>query len=123
MGANPLNLAIRFLLELAALTAIGIWGWQYGNETWHRFILALGLPIIAAAIWGIFNVPNDPSRSGNAPIVVPGFIRLIIELLFFAVATWAFYDLGYMKLSFSYGVVVVVHYLVSYDRIMWLLRN
>jgi hypothetical protein len=27
VGKNPINLAVRFLLETAALIAIGYWGW------------------------------------------------------------------------------------------------
>ena len=123
MGSNPLNLAIRFLLELAALTAIGVWGWQYDNETWLRIILALGLPFIAAVIWGIFNVHNDPSRSGAAPIIVPGIVRLTLELLIFSLATWALYELAYTQLSWLLGSLVILHYLVSYDRIFWLIKQ
>ena len=123
MSSNPLNLAIRFLLELAALTAFGLWGWHYGHETWLRLILAIGLPIIAASIWGIFNVPNDSSRSGAAPIVVQGIFRLVIEWAFFSVATWAICELEYHRLSWLFGVVVVAHYLVSYDRVIWLLKH
>ena len=125
MGSHPLNLTIRFLLELAALIAFGFWGWQQGGaiERWLAYFLALGLPIAAAAIWGVFNVVNDPSRSGKAPIVVPGFIRLIIELAFFTLAIWAQHSLGYPTVSLVFGSVVVIHYLVSYDRIMWLIRQ
>ena len=123
MGSHPLNLAIRFLLEITALTAIGIWGWQYGNGTWPRFILAIGLPIIAATIWGIFNVPNDSSRSGAAPIIVPGIIRLAIELAIFSLATWALYDLAYIQLSWLLGGLVAMHYLISYDRVFWLIKH
>jgi len=122
-GVGPANLAIRFLLELTALITLGLWGWQQGGEDWLKYILAFSIPVVAAAIWGIFNVPNDPSRSGNAPIVVPGIIRLIIELLFFALGTWALFDLGYIKFSLIFGVVVIVHYIVSYDRILWLVKK
>lgn len=79
MGSHPVNLAPRFLLELAALLALGIWEWQQ-SESWLRFVLVLAVPIIAAAIWGTLNVPHDPSRSGAAPVVVPGVLRLDIEL-------------------------------------------
>jgi hypothetical protein len=120
---GPLNLAIRFLLEIAALVALGVWGWRYGNETWLKSILALGLPIIAAAIWGIFNVPNDPSRSGAAPIVVPGIVRLTLELLIFALATLVLYNLDYPSLSWLLGSILILHYLVSYDRILWLIKQ
>jgi hypothetical protein len=31
MSTNPINLAVRFLLELSALFAMGLWGWQQGE--------------------------------------------------------------------------------------------
>lgn len=122
MGSHPINLTIRFLLELIALISMGIWGWKQSDGV-LRFILAFGIPIIAAAIWGTFAVPDDPSRSGAAPIVTPGIIRLFIELAFFVFATWSLYSLGYTSLSWILGLIVIVHYIVSYDRIMWLLKQ
>ena len=122
MGSHPINLIIRFLLELTALIAIGIWGWKL-SDGWIGFVLALGMPIIVAAVWGTFAVPNDPSRSGAAPIAVPGFVRLTIELAIFAFATWTVCDLGCTGLSVVLGIVVVVHYIISYDRIIWLISR
>lgn len=40
MGSHPLNLTIRFLLEVAALLAPGIWGWQQ-RDSWPRVVLAI----------------------------------------------------------------------------------
>jgi hypothetical protein len=122
MGSHPINLAIRFLLELSALLAMGVWGWRQG-EGWFRFLLALGVPIIAAIVWGTFAVPNDPSRSGAAPIAIPGILRLAIELAFFIFAIWALYDLGFTGLSWILGIIVALHYIVSYDRILWLIKQ
>lgn len=122
MGSHPINLAIRFLLEIAALVSIGVWGWNQSDD-WLRFILAFGIPIIAATIWGTFAVPNDPSRSGKAPVAVRGILRLAIELTFFAIATLAIYELGYSTLAMIYGAIVVIHYLVSYDRMKWLMKQ
>ena len=122
MGSHPINLAIRFLLEMTALIVVGLWGWKQ-SESWPRFVLAIGIPILLAVIWGTFAVPDDPSRSGAAPIPVPGVLRLIIELGIFAFATWVLYDMGYSKAWWILGVVVVVHYVVSYDRIIWLLAR
>ena len=116
MGSHPVNLAIRFLLELTALAAMGIWGWNL-SEVWIRFVLMMAIPLLAAAVWGTFAVPKDPSRSGSAPIPIPGLLRLVIEFAFFAFATWIFYDLGYTRLSWIFGSTVIVHYIVSYDRI------
>ena len=120
MGAHPLNLAIRFLLELAGLAALAHWGWSQ-HEGWLRFVLAIGLPLLAAALWATFAVPDDPSRSGKAPVPVPGIVRLVLELAFFAAATWAIYDAGNATLSIILATAVAIHYAVSYDRIIWLL--
>jgi hypothetical protein len=122
MGSNPINLTIRFLLELSALGSIGIWGWNQ-SDGWIRFGLAFGIPITLAAVWGIFAVPNDPSRSGKAPIPVPGVVRLVIELAIFALATWALQDLRYIRISWIFVIIVAIHYIISYDRIIWLLTH
>lgn len=122
MASHPINLILRFLLEITALVAVGMWGWRQ-SDGWLRFVLAIGLPIILAAIWGTFAVPDDPSRSGSAPVVTPGIIRLVIELGFFALAGWAFYNMGFSKVSLAFGIVVLLHYIVSYDRIMWLISQ
>lgn len=119
MGSHPINLAVRFLFELAALLTVGVWGWRQGV----RFALTFGIPIILAAIWGTFAVPDDPSRSGSAPIAIPGIIRLAIELSIFALATWALHDLGAARFSWIFGIIVAVHYIFSYDRIIWLVRQ
>lgn len=122
MGSHPINLAIRFLLEIAALLAVGVWGWQL-SDGWFKFVLALGIPIILAVIWGTFAVPNDPSRSGAAPVAVPGILRLGIELAIFAFAVWALYDMGYTSISWILGIIVAIHYITSYDRILWLVTQ
>ncbi len=119
MGWHPVNLAVRFLLELAVLAALGLWGWQQG-QNWERFALAVGVPLLAAMLWGTFRVPNDP---GPARVAVPGIARLALELAVFGSAVWALADLGATTLSWIVGIVVAIHYAVSYDRIKWLLQH
>jgi hypothetical protein len=122
MGLHPINLAIRFLLELNALLVLGAWGWRQ-TDSWLKFVLAFGIPISLAIVWGTFSVPNDPSRSGAAPVAVPGILRLAIELVIFGLAVWALYDMGYINLSWIFGIIVVLHYITSYDRIRWLIAQ
>lgn len=119
MGSHPINLAIRFLLEMSALFSLGMWGWRTGNG-WMRFALASLVPVVAAVLWGTFAVPNDPSRSGAAPIAVPGVLRLALELGIFAVAAWALHHCGFTRGSWVLGIIVALHYLFSFDRILWL---
>ena len=122
MGSHPLNLMIRFLLELAAIAAVGIWGWKQGAD-WDRFLWAILLPIILMTVWGVFAVPNDPSRSGNAPVPIAGWLQLLIELGIFSCATLALYDLGFHRTALVFGGICLLHYVVSYDRILWLLKQ
>ncbi|EAQ99690.1 YrdB family protein [Maribacter sp. HTCC2170] len=122
MGSHPINLIFRFILELCALTAIGIWGWHQSHGL-LRFVLAISIPIIFAAIWGVFAVPDDPSRSRTAPVIVSGIVRLTIELGIFTIAIWALQDACFIKLSWIFGIIVALHYFISYDRIAWLIKH
>jgi hypothetical protein len=122
MGSHPINLLFRFLLELMALFIMGLWGWKQSQGS-TAFLLALTLPILLAVIWGVFAVPDDPSRSGKAPIVTPGIIRLVIELGIFIISAWALYDMGYTIMSIVFSLSVGLHYILSYDRIVWLLSQ
>ena len=122
MATHPANLILRFLLELTVLASVGYWGWKQ-SDGWVKTLLAVGLPLLMAAIWGTFAVPDDPSRSGSAVVVTPGIIRLIIEIGFFACAIWALYDMELPKSSLIFGIIVFLHYVLSYDRIVWLLSR
>ena len=122
MASNPINLALRFALEIAALFALGYWGWTQHDGIW-RFMWSIGLVVLAGVIWGTFAVPDDPSRSGNAPVPVPGLVRLLIELVFFAAGTWAFFAAGQALWGTLLGILTVIHYALSYDRLLWLLKQ
>jgi hypothetical protein len=122
MGSHPANLAFRFLLELAGLTALGVWGWSLSTGA-TRIVAAIAAPAAAAVLWGAFNVPGDPSRSGAAPIPVQGLVRLIGELAFFALAAWALAAAGHAGLAIALAVAAAIHYAMSYDRIAWLIAR
>lgn len=119
MNDHPINLALRFLLEIAALLTFGAWGWQRGEGFW-RWVLMLGLPILAGFIWATFRVPNDP---GPAPVNTHGVVRLAMELAFFAAATWILFDIKLDKYAWALAIVTLLHYAVSYDRVWWLLTK
>lgn len=122
MGSNPLNLAFRFLLELSALISSGLWAWNLTETNW-RYLLVILFPLIMASVWGIFNVPGDPSRSGNAPIVISGKLRLSLEFFIFGVACLFLYRLSYSDLWWIMAAAVILHYMLSYDRIGWLFAH
>ena len=122
MSKHPVNLAIRFALEIGAIISFAIWGFKL-LDSWVSIILAILLPLIFALLWGVFAVPNDPSRSGKTVVVTPGPIRLVLELVLFGAAAWMLFDLESLKLGWIFSTVVLIHYVSSYDRIAWLLKQ
>lgn len=120
-GFHPANLAFRFVLEISAFVALGAGGYTLARQP-LAWILAVALPLIGSIVWGVFNVPGDRSRSGRAPVPVPGGIRLIIELAFFSCAV-VLASFASPVAAGMLGVAVAVHYLLSRDRIRWLLSR
>ena len=122
MSKHPLNSAVRFLLELVAIAAFGIWGYHQ-SDTGLKILLAILLPLGFALLWGVFAVKNDPSRSGKTVVQTPGILRLLLELGLFGAAAWMMLDLNYSLVALIFGLSVVIHYFVSFDRIAWLLKQ
>jgi len=80
-------LALRFLLELALLAALALWGFHAGDALALRLLAGLGAPAAAALLWGLFISPNRRIELGRIP-------RLLLELAMFALAAAALWQLG-----------------------------
>jgi hypothetical protein len=119
MSDTLIHLTLRFLVEIASLLSIAYWGWQQG-EGIVRYALGLGLPILAGSLWSVFRAPGDP---GSAPVPVPGILRLILEAALLALAVWALYASAGRILASLLAILIVVHYVLSYDRIAVLLKK
>lgn len=116
------NLALRFGLELAALGGIGLVAWN-GSTGVVRWFSTVGAPLVAAAVWGTFNVSGDPSRSGRAPVEVSGRARLALELSILGGGWVAVGIAGHPVPGAGLAALTVVHYVVSRDRLRWLLER
>lgn len=119
MGSHPLNLLLRFVLELTALWAAGrcAYGQLQGPLRW---LGALLLPAALATLWGVFAVPEDPSRGGAPVVAVPGWMRLLLELGFFAVGLISLRVSYGETWCFLFGGLLVLHYALAWDRLQWL---
>jgi hypothetical protein len=117
-----MNLAVRFILEMVALVALGYGGW-HATAGAARYLLAVGLPLIAATLWGTFRTPNEPHHPVHATRPVPGWVRLLIEAIAFGGGAWGFFSTGATTTAWVFSAIVVVHYALSYDRVVWLLRH
>jgi hypothetical protein len=117
---HPLNGALRFVLELVMFGSLGWWGRSLADGAVGWFS-GVAIALAAAALWGVFNVPGDPSRSGKAPVVVPGWLRLVVELGLFAASVAALGVVGSPAVAAAFGLLVVAHYLWYRSRLTWLL--
>jgi hypothetical protein len=95
------NLAVKFLLELAAFAAFAYWG----AVTWTgaaAVAAAIAAPALAVAVWGVFAAPNSRRRLRLAA-------RAPLELAVFGLAVAAFAVTGRVVLAVIVGVVAAVN--------------
>jgi hypothetical protein len=88
---KPLNLALKFLLELAALGAFGLWGASIASGI-AAVLLAVALPVVVAVLWGIFAAPRARRRLPlrlRAPFELGVFALAALALWSAASVTWA----------------------------------
>jgi hypothetical protein len=80
--------AIRFACEIAAVVAVVWWGWPVVG-------IIIGAAVIA--VWGAWVAPKAQRR-------LPDPARLLVELVIFALATVAFFEVGQSALAVVFAV-------------------
>ena len=121
-GYHPVNLGLRFFLEMAGLFGLGWWGSGIFNPP-LRWLGALMVVVLASVVWGTFRKPGDASASGKALIVVPGWLRLGLEAVFFGLAILGYFFKAGVLTAGIFAALVFGHYLFSADRVGWLIRG
>lgn len=107
---HVINEALAFLLECVALAVIAWWGWQSGENTALRLLLAVAAPAAAAVLWGLFAAPK-------ARIPLPPAGVLSVKALVFGAAAVALYTLGRHGWATAFAVVVTANtVLATLDR-------
>ncbi len=97
-----LNLAIRFLLELCMLAAVGYWGFKTQTGWLMNILFGIGLPILIAFLWGTFLAPK-----ATRPLSGASFLTL--ELILFSTGAVALFASGKPTLGWIYTITVVVN--------------
>jgi hypothetical protein len=93
---GALTLTVRFLLELAALAALGWWGFETGGVA-----LGIGTPLAAAVVWGTFVAPK-------ASVKVPGAVHIALQVLVFGGAAVALLAIQKTLAAEVFASVVVI---------------
>ena len=119
----PWLLSLRFGLEVGSLIALGAWARRAAGPGPTGWAAATALVLGAAALWGTFAVPGDPSRSGKAPVRVSGGTRLAIEMAVFLGGALALGALDWWPWFDAFIAVFVVHHAGAMQRLQWLVRQ
>ncbi|MEW9670102.1 YrdB family protein [Ammoniphilus sp. 3BR4] len=96
------NIALRFLLELCALAALGYWGSQTGKGTIMKLAMGIGAPLLIAVVWGTFGAPG-------ASVKLSKSLHLLLELVVFGLPAFALYAVRKPDLAWTYGLAVVIN--------------
>ena len=101
MLLRQLNLALKFLLELSALAAFGLWGASLSDGA-TAVLLAIGLPALAAGLWGTLAAPRARRRLSLRP-------RVLFEQGFFLAAGIALWRVGGATAAAVFVAIVLVN--------------
>lgn len=97
-----LNLAIRFLLELCMLAAVGYWGFKTHSTWLLKILFGIGLPVLIAVLWGLFLAPK-----ATRPLSGVSFFAL--EVVLFASGAVALFASGKPGLGWVYTITLIVN--------------
>ena len=97
-----LNLAVRFLLELCLLAAVGYWGFKTQSSGLLKILFGIGLPVLIAVLWGMFIAPK-------AIRPLSGASYLLVELTLLALGSAALFASGKPVLGWIYTITLIVN--------------
>jgi hypothetical protein len=101
------NVALRFLLELCVLVALGYWGFRTGQGLFAKIGLGIGVPLLAAVVWGLFGAPGSPWQLHDP-------WHLFLEVVVFGAAAVALFAAGQRTLSIAFVGVFVLNRMLMY---------
>ncbi len=99
---KSLNLAIRFLIELCMLVAIGYWGFSTHAGWVLKAIFGLGLPVLLIVIWSLLLAPR-------ATHPLHGIPHTLLSLILLASGAVALFAAGRAALGWIYVAILVVN--------------
>jgi Protein of unknown function (DUF2568) len=101
------NLALAFLLELAGLAAFGYWGFVVPTGLAAKLLLGLGVPIVAAVLWGVFASPR-------ATVPLPAPVKFGFQVTWFGAAAAALAVAGRGWLAVVFVVLGALNRTLTY---------
>ena len=104
---KSINVAVRFLLEMCILIAIGYWGFKTGSGWFLKILLGIGVPLLIAMIWGTFGAPK-------ATYHLNGFNLLLLEVIVFGSGVAALYVTKNYSLAWGFAAIVIANRILMF---------
>jgi hypothetical protein len=101
------NVVLRFLLEVCILLALGYWGFQTGQGLLAKIGLGIGVPLLAAVMWGLLGAPGSPWQ-----LLDPW--HLVLEVILFGGAALALSVAGQRVLGLAFVLFFVLNRALMY---------
>ncbi|MGW5386255.1 YrdB family protein [Nocardia sp. NPDC003963] len=98
------NLTLAFVLESAAFAAVALWGWKAADTTPVKLVLAIGAPVLAVSLWGLFAAPN---ARFDRPL-----LAVTTEILVFGGATAALWTTHHRTAAAVFVIVLIANLLI-----------
>lgn len=99
---KSINIALRFLLEIFVLMAVGYWGFTMTSNWVLKIVFGLFFPVLIAVVWGRYGAPKSPNQ-------LHGLMLLILEVLVFGSGVAALFFAGRDNLALTFAVILVVN--------------
>lgn len=106
-----MNLALKFVLELAALSAFAFWGAETGSGVWGA-VLAVALPGAFVLLWGRFAAPRAPQRLSVVS-------RVPFELALLGLACPALVGIGATAPAIAFACALVINVAGAFTLRQW----
>ncbi|GAB4021240.1 YrdB family protein [Spirosoma koreense] len=94
------NQVLYFLVELSMFSSLGYLGFRSDLPVWGKYLAGIGLPLLAATLWGIFAAPRSAYRLDTP-------YRAVFALLLFGLTALLLYRTGYPRLGITFGLTAL----------------
>jgi hypothetical protein len=64
---KSLNLGLRFVLEMGALGAVGVWGFHLDKAAAVKWLAGIGLPVMIIIVWSMVVAPGTDNGLSATP--------------------------------------------------------
>ncbi|GET25906.1 YrdB family protein [Prolixibacter sp. NT017] len=104
---KQINLLVSFLLEMGLIILAGLWGFQQGESSLTKYVLAIAVPAVIILLWGVWAAPKSKRRLKNP-------VRTIFKLAMMALAVYFAYSSRHLGWALSFAIISILNVSLAY---------